>query len=57
MVVNCTHTHTRTCTHALTLQDQITLLQGFARRVERAAVQSMKDDITYGEVPDEFKGQ
>ena len=30
---------------------------GFARQVQSQAVASMKEDITYGDIPDEFRGQ
>ena len=38
-------------------QDSIVQFVAFARQVESQAVASMKEDITYGDIPDEFRGQ
>ena len=38
-------------------QESIAQLEEFAARVEQAAVDSMKEDISYGDIPEEFRGQ
>ena len=37
--------------------EAISQFQKFASRVEQAFVDYIKDDLTYGEIPSEFKGQ
>ena len=39
------------------LQESVLQFVEFASRVESEAVASMKEDISYGDIPDEFKGQ
>lgn len=39
------------------LQESLKQFTEFAQMVETQAVASMKEDITYGDIPDEFKGQ
>jgi len=43
--------------HIPTPQDGIAQFREFAEWVEREAIASMKEDISYGEIPEEFKGQ
>lgn len=43
--------------NAIKSEETIVQFRDFALRVSEAAVVSMKEDLSYGEIPDEFKGQ
>ena len=42
--------------NAIKSEDSVRLFRMFAQRANDAAVLSMREDITYGDIPDDFKG-
>ncbi len=38
------------------MQESITQLTEFASRVQSEAIAAMKEDMSYGDIPEEFKG-